>query len=371
MSWNIVEELGLGASVGGRAPRALSFHADAGRILVANLGATSITTALADLNGQILERREILNDIASGPEASLSAVETTFDELITAAGPGSPPIWGVGAGVPGPVEFASGRPIAPPIMPGWDGYPVRDRLAARYNAPAWVDNDVNVMALGELRAGTAHGEDNVLFIKIGTGIGAGLISAGQLHRGSQGAAGDVGHISVVNDPEIVCRCGNIGCLEAVASGYALARQAMQAAHDGSSPWLRAKLLESDHLGAEDINEGAMYGDPTCVRLLTNAGRFIGEMLATVVNFYNPSLIVVGGGVSTMGDRLLATIREVVYSRSLPLATRDLRITPSLLGHNVGVIGAASMVTDELFSPATLAKWVTDRSPVGRPELTEP
>ena len=120
--------------------------------------------------------------------------------------------------MPGPVEFATGRPISPPIMPGWDGYPIRERFAARHGAPVWVDNDVNVLALGEWRSGVAAGHDDVVVVKIGTGIGAGIISGGRLHRGAQGSAGDVGHIQVTDDPAVICRCGNVGCLEALAGG---------------------------------------------------------------------------------------------------------------------------------------------------------
>ena len=129
-------------------------------------------------------------------------------------------LWGGGIGVPGPVEFRTGRPISPPIMPGWDGYPIRARFAARYGVPVWIDNDVNVLALGEWRSGVAVGHDNVVVVKIGTGIGAGIISDGRLHRGAQGSAGDVGHIQVVDDAKVICRCGNVGCLEALAGGAA-------------------------------------------------------------------------------------------------------------------------------------------------------
>ena len=138
-------------------------------------------------------------------------------------------LWGIGIGVPGPVEFETGRPISPPIMPGWDGYPIRERFAERYGAPVWVDNDVNVLALGEWRSGVAAGHDNVVVVKIGTGIGAGIISGGRLHRGAQGSAGDVGHIQVIDDPTVVCRCGNMGCLEALAGGEAIGRAGEAAA----------------------------------------------------------------------------------------------------------------------------------------------
>jgi glucokinase-like ROK family protein len=279
-------------------------------------------------------------------------------------------LWGVGLGIPGPVEFRTGRPISPPIMPGWDGYPIRPRFAEAYDAPVWVDNDVNVLALGEWRSGIAEGHDNVVFVKIGTGIGAGLISDGQLHRGSQGSAGDVGHIQVVDDKSVVCRCGNVGCLEAVAGGEALARSGAAAAREGRSDLLRTAVDQTGTLTAEDVSRAAAFGDPVAVELLQTAGRRIGAMLASVVNFFNPSLIVIGGGVAFSGDHLLASIRETVYRRSLPLATRDLVIKRSSLGGLGGVIGVAAMVVDQLFARECLGRWIEFGSPAGRPEIVE-
>ncbi|MCW3005511.1 MAG: glcK2, partial [Solirubrobacterales bacterium] len=217
-------ELGdAGPSTGGRAPRLLRFRRDAGHLLVADLGATSIDVALADLAGQVLVHVEEPADIGDGPDAVLGRVTELFHELLAGTPRLTSQLWGVGIGVPGPVEFDSGRAVAPPIMPGWDDFPVSDYFRERFGVPVWVDNDVNVMALGELRAGVARGHDNVLFVKMGTGVGAGLVVDGRLHRGSQGSAGDVGHIRVTDDPSVVCRCGKIGCLEAIAGGAALAR----------------------------------------------------------------------------------------------------------------------------------------------------
>ena len=165
------------------------------------------------------------------------------------------------------MEFATGRPISPPIMPGWDGYAIRDRFAARYRAPVWVDNDVNALALGEWRAGVAQGHDNVVVVKIGTGIGAGIISDGRLHRGAQGSAGDVGHIQVSDDRSVVCRCGNTGCLEALAGGDALGLQGEAAARSGRSRRLAAALEEHGAVSAEDVARAAAFGDPVAVELL--------------------------------------------------------------------------------------------------------
>ena len=358
----LVLEGEVGPSTGGRPPRRVSFRADAGHLLVADLGATSIDVAVTDLEGRILGHRDEPADVSAGPERCLSRIEELFDQLTEATRDLPGRLWGVGIGVPGPVEFRSGRPVSPPIMPGWDGYPVRERFADRYGAPVWVDNDVNILALGEWRSGIALGHDNVVIVKIGTGIGAGIISNGRIHRGTQGAAGDVGHIQVVDAASIVCRCGNVGCLEALAGGAALARDGEAAAVSGRSERLRVALEQHGRVTAEDVARAASFGDPVAVNLLQAAGHRVGLMLASVVNFFNPSLIVVGGGVAQSGDQLLAAIRETVYRRSLPLATRDLVVQRSSLGALAGVVGASAMVLEQLFSRDSLARWLSERRP---------
>ena len=368
INFGLVEEGGLGRSTGGRAPRKLRFRAEAGVVLAAEFGATSLSVGVTDLTGRVIEHREEPWDIATGPEPSLARVEELLDALLADREGSDPPVWGVGVGLPGPVEFASGRPVAPPTMPGWDGYPVRDRLAARYNVPVWVDNEVNLMALGEFRGGLGRGVADLIYIKIGSGIGAGLISGGRLHRGAQGCAGDVGHVAVLDDTTIVCRCGKIGCLEAVVGGAALAREAAAAAADGRSPFLAEAALDGHRLEARDVARAAEFGDPIGVDLLTRTGRLVGRTLATLVNFFNPSMIIVGGGVASAGDVLLAAIREAVYQRSLPLATRNLQIAFSPLGVQAGMMGAAFMVSDELFSRQLLGHWISRGKPLGLPEL---
>ena len=360
--YGLVAEGDVGPSTGGRAPRQLRFRADVGHLLVADVGATSIDVAVADLAGAILAHAAEPADVAAGPELVLGRVEELFDECLARAdAPG--PLFGIGIGVPGPVEFDAGRPISPPIMPGWDGYSVPARFA-RYGAPVCVDNDVNVMALGELTSGIGRGRENFIFVKIGTGIGAGIIVRGALYRGTQGCAGDIGHIQVANpDREVVCRCGNVNCLEALAGGFALARDGTEAARDGRSAFLRAVLEEKGILEAVDVASGAAHGDPVSVELLSNAGRLVGQAVATLVNFFNPSLIVIGGGVADAGDGLLATIREVVYRRSLPLSTRNLGINRSALGGRAGVVGAATMVANELFAPDFLPLWLDAGAPI--------
>jgi glucokinase-like ROK family protein len=359
---------GLGASSGGRAPRALRFNAGAGHILVADLGATSIGVGIADLSGTLIAQLEEPADITDGPEAILGRVDELLASLSERADHAVGALWGIGIGVPGPVEFARGRPTSPPIMPGWDGYPVRERFTDRHRVPVWVDNDVNLMALGEYRAGAARGHDAVIFVKIGTGIGAGILIEGKLYRGFNGSAGDVGHIQVTDDPSIVCRCGNRGCLEALAGGAALARAATEAARDGRSRILAQLLAERGRVEAPEVSWAAAHGDMVSRELITTAGRRVGMMVATLVNALNPSLVVIGGGVAGVGDALIASVRETVYARSLPLATRDLRIVRSSLDDAAGRIGATSLVADELFSRIRIATWLPAGSPAGLPEL---
>lgn len=359
-----------GPSTGGRPPRRLAFHEDAGHLLVADLGATSIDVAITSLAGRLIAHRSEAADVGLGPERILARVDELFRALIAETRDAPGELWAIGIGVPGSVEFRTGRPISP-IMPGWDGFPIRESFAERYRVPVWVDNDVNVLALGEVRAGLAGGHENVVVIKLGTGIGAGIISEGRLHRGAQGSAGDVGHIQVTDDPSVVCRCGNRGCLEALAGGAAIARDGEAAARDGRSPRLGAALRAKGAVTAVDVARAAAHGDPIAVDILQAAGRRVGAMLASIVNFFNPSLIVIGGGVAGSGDHLLASIRETVYRRSLPLATRDLLIQRSTLGELAGVIGVSAMVVDQLFSREALARWVETGSPAGMSGVAEP
>ncbi len=350
----------LAPSTGGRPPRTLEFCADAGHLLVADIGATSIDVALADLSGRILRHEGEPADVASGPEVILARVESMFRALLD-GWEATGPIWGLGIGVPGPVEFRTGHPISPPIMPGWDGFPVRQYFTERFGAPVWVDNDVNIMALGEWRSGVARGHENVIFVKIGTGIGSGIISDGVIHRGAQGSAGDIGHVQIVEERSMVCRCGKVGCLEALAGGGALARDGAVLAANGNQRLARV-LAENGAVTAADVGHAASIGDSDSVELLQASGRYVGQALAGLVNFFNPSLIVLGGGVASSGAVYLAIIRQTIYERSAPLATRDLVVHLSRLRDKAGVTGAASMVLDQLFSATRLEQWVDQGHP---------
>ena len=357
MDIGLVSEAGTGRSTGGRAPREVRFRREAGAVVGVNLGATSIDISVTDLAGEPLATYEEAWDIARGPKATLDRVETLIEQIVTDSPVSQADIVGIGVGLPGPVESATGRPISPPIMPGWNNYPVRDRLAGHFGVDVVVDNEVNTMALGEHRAGLARGVDNFVFVKVGTGVGAGIFAHGLLYRGADGAAGDIGHIAVEGGSTVLCRCGRYGCLEAYAGGAALARQAQEAAETGESKYLAERLSASDGpLSAEDISSGASAGDPVCLRLLHQAAWRLGQAMSGCVNFFNPALIVFGGGVSRAGDLLLPGIRQAVLELSLPLATRNLRVDITRLGDTAGTIGAAFAVIDELLRADRFEWW---------------
>ena len=331
----LVYEAGGNPSTGGRPATVLAFNRNAGVVLVGDLGATHARVAVSDLGGTPLAERASDLDIALGPKAALEWVSERFTELLDEIGRSSADVRGIGVGVPGPVEFDSGRPANPPIMPGWDDYPIPEWFASRYDAPVLVDNDVNIMARGEHWIHWRE-TDHLLLIKVGTGIGCGIVADGHIHRGARGAAGDIGHIRATDREDIVCRCGNIGCLEAVAGGQALAQRLADAGEDASHSRDVVRLVQGGHAGA--------------IRMVRDAGRTLGEVLAGTVNFFNPAVIVIGGDIAEAHAQLLAGVREGIFSRSLPLATRDLRIVPCRLGDRAGVIGAAIMVIEHVLSP---------------------
>ena len=357
MEIGLVCDAGTGRSTGGRAPREVRFRKEAAAVVGVNLGATSIEMAVTDLAGEPLATYEEDWDIARGPGETLDRVEALVEQLVADSPVAQADITGLGVGLPGPVEFASGRTISPPIMPGWNDFPVRDRLAGRFGVDVVVDNDVNTMAIGEQRAGLARGASNFVFVKVGTGIGAGVFSNGVLHRGADGAAGDIGHIAVEGGSTVLCRCGRRGCLEAYAGGRALGQQAQEAAGTGQSMYLAGLLNTTDRpLTAADISAGASAGDETCLQLLRQAAWRLGQAMSGCVNFFNPSLIVFGGGVARAGDLLLPGIRQAVLELSLPLATRNLRIDITRLGEAAGTIGAAFAVIDQLLRADRFEWW---------------
>ncbi|HEU4464919.1 MAG TPA: ROK family protein [Agromyces sp.] len=349
-----------GPSSGGRAPRTLRFRSEQGRIIVAAFGALHIRVGIASLDGDIIDDRHTEWDIARGPAETIDRALAMLDEIL--AGHDDVPVWGVAVGIPGPVDFDSGRPVAPPIMPGWNGFDMRRRFEERFDAPVWVDNDVNLLAFSE-RSRRPDERLDLIFFKVGTGIGAGLLSQGRIHRGANGAAGDVGHVRV-RDSESPCRCGKVGCLEAEAGGWALVRDADRAVEDGATGALAKLVADGTPLTPQLIAMSAMNGDALAISLIQRSARLVGESIAALVNMFNPAVIVVGGAVSSAGEVFLAEVRQRVYELSLPLATRDLAIVRSLGDEREPLRGGAEMVREQLFE-ATFPRWFAEGRPLIR------
>ena len=328
-------ESGDGASTGGRPPVVLALNGAAGVVLVADFGATHCRLAVVNLHGAVASERSADLSIAEGPRVVFEWMAATFAELLQHTGRHREDVRALGMGLPGPVEFATGKAVNPPIMPGWHDVAVPDLVRAYFDVPVLVDNDVNIMALGEYWTDWQDTAADLVFVKVGTGIGAGVVAGGRIHRGAQGAAGDIGHIRLSDHADVVCRCGNRGCVEALAGGWALAHQ------------LREVGLPAAN--SRDVVELIRTGDATAARLVRDAGRMLGEVLAGVVNFFNPTVMVIGGDVAEADHQLLAGIREVVYQRSTALATRHLQIVRSRLSDRAGINGAAVMAIEHILS----------------------
>jgi predicted NBD/HSP70 family sugar kinase len=328
-------------STGGRPSLRLEFDTGHAVVLAADLDTTHARVAVLDLAGGILAERTGGLRIADGPEPVLDRLGAWFAGLLAESGADPATVCGVGLSVPGPVDWESGLVVKPPIMPGWDGYPVRDRMRQALGAhaaippglPVLVDNDANLMALGEQRAGFPDCGAFVL-VKVSTGIGAGVVVGGSVFRGIDGGAGDLGHIRLHDEPAARCMCGSHGCLAAVASGRAVAGQ------------LSALGVPAE--SAADVRRHLDAGQPEAVRLAREAGQRCGEVLVTVVTLINPGVLVIAGELAQ--DHFLTGVRELLYQRALPRATRNLEVVTSRLGDHAGLAGTSAMVVEHLYAP---------------------
>ncbi|AMB42113.1 MULTISPECIES: ROK family transcriptional regulator [Paenarthrobacter] len=333
-----IAPVGDAASTGGRPPARVAFNPSARVVAAGDIGATHATVAVVDLAGTTLAKAREKIQIADGPESVLDWLTEAVSSLLSKLQRAPEDLIAVGIGLPGPVEHSTGKPSQPPIMPGWDGFDVPGYVQGTFDVAVLVDNDVNIMALGE-RAACWPQTDNMLFLKVATGIGSGIISSGQLQRGEKGTAGDVGHIAVNRAAGIACRCGNIGCLEAIAGRPAVARALRAAGVDVPN--------DSDVMAL--VRQGNILASQT----MRQAGRDIGEVLNMCVSLLNPAVIVIGGSMAEAGEQLIAGIREVVYARSTPLATQDLSIVQARTGAEAGITGAAIMALDHVLAPENL------------------
>jgi glucokinase-like ROK family protein len=340
----------------GRNRQLLKFAKNNGFIIAIDLGATSLNVGLCNLDAEIIDLSSKAVLVNNGPKKIMKEINNFIEDLLKVNKLADKKIFGIGMGVPGPVEFSKGLPVSPPIMPGWHLYPLKKILQEKYSCPAFIDNDVNVMAVGEKHAGLAQDVSNFIFIKIGTGIGAGIICEDELYRGSKGCAGDIGHIAIDGEKEL-CPCGNRGCLEIVAAGPAIAKKAKKAAQNKESEILESMLKERGELTAKDVGEALKRSDRAAVEIVKNSGQKIGGVVSRLVNFYNPSLIIIGGGVANLGNYLISAIKEEVLRRSTSLAVQDLEVELSQRNDEVAVIGAAAMAVNEIYSHDNVTEMV--------------
>jgi len=341
-------ELGLIApatsatSTGGRPSARLLLNEESYVVAGVDFGATHAVASLADLSGKILVSIDTKRLISDGPEVCLRWMIEEIRHLLAGLKIDEDRLLAIGIGVPGPVEHESGKPANPPIMPGWDGFDIPARVNQDLKAKVLVDNDVNVMSVGE-RHLTYPDVDHLIFLKAATGIGSGIISDGRLQRGSQGTAGDIGHVRVSRGDNIACRCGNYGCLEAVAGSPAVIKNV----NDAGLPVRNMS----------DLVDATKRSKVEAIQAVRQAGRDIGEVLSTCVSLMNPSIIVIGGSMASAGEHLIAGVREAVYSRSMPLASESLSIVQSKAGKEVGIIGASVMAIEHVLDAETIDQMV--------------
>ncbi|MCX5263378.1 ROK family protein [Streptomyces sp. NBC_00199] len=325
--------------LGGRPSITLEFDDAHAVVLAADLDTRHARAAVLTLTGEILAECGGTLVVEDGPDAVLGALGGWFADLLEKAGHRPEEVCGIGLGVPGPVDSGTGRVVQPPIMPGWDGYDIRGRLSRAFTeragapaaVPVLVDNDANLMAYGEQRTGHPDCSAFVL-VKVSTGIGAGVVVDGAIFRGVDGGAGDIGHIRVGADA--LCRCGSHGCLAAVASGGAVARRLAEAGVPAAS--------------GSDVRDLLAAGHPEAAALAREAGRRVGDVLATVVTLLNPGVLMIAGDLA--GTAFLTGVRELLYQRALPRSTARLDVVTSRLGERAGLVGAGALVVEHLYAP---------------------
>jgi predicted NBD/HSP70 family sugar kinase len=334
----LIEESEVTEASGGRPARVLQLNADFGIVLAADVGESVVRIAATNLAPRILSEATIDIDVATGPSEILSAIVGAGQKLLKEIGASDRALLGAGLSLPAPVNHLAGRVVGPSVMRGWDDFDICGFLSAALGAPAFVDNDVNLMALTEYRAHWRD-VDHFLFIKAGTGIGSGIITDHKIYRGGRGASGDIGHIQFDAPDAPLCRCGKLGCVEARAAGWAIARD------------LRARGFAAQD--GRDVIALLEKGEPDCIQRVREAGRVLGEVAADVVSVLNPTTIVIGGVLSRAGEHLLAGVRELIYRRCLPLALEGLGVFAARSDDRAGILGAAHLVIDAALSSAAL------------------
>jgi glucokinase len=310
--------------------------------LAIDLGGTKLLVGLVDHHGHVLARERIATP-PGGPAVVARAIRALARSLRANAGAAGATIAGAGVAVAGPTDHERGMIYDPPNLTGWGRETSFGPLLAReLEETVQIENDANAAALGEAWVGAGRGVADLVYITVSTGIGGGLILGGRLHRGANGTAGEIGHV-VVDPDGPQCHCGNRGCLEMLASGTALARQAREAVGRGAPTSLQALAAHPDEITARAVARAARDGDALAATLYRDAGSRIGIALANLVALLNPKMIIVGGGVSHAGDLLLHPLREAIRARVYPRPALGVVVAPAALGDDVGIIGAAALV----------------------------
>src|SRR2546430_1280807 len=336
---NIVRELKDGGTVevtptsaGGRRARSVSLSGDAGIVVGVDFGHSHLRVAVGNLAHQVLAEKSEPVDVDASAAEGFDRAEQLVGQLIEATGIGRDKVIGVGGGVPGPTRRSSDLLGSSAILPGWGGVNPREELAVRLGMSVHVDNDANLGALGELVWGGGRGVRDLAYIKVASGVGAGLVIDGRIYRGPGGTAGEIGHITL-DESGPVCRCGNRGCLETfTAARYVL------------------ELLRASHgpdLTVPKMVQLAREGDPGCRRVIADVGRHVGMGVANLCNVLNPSRVVLGGDLAEAGELELGPMRESVARYAIPSAARQLSVVPGGLGARAEVLGALALVLSEM------------------------
>jgi glucokinase-like ROK family protein len=342
----LVKTLGAGDSRGGRKPILLGFEDDAYLIVGADMGATHISIAVTDLGGNIRAWRSVACPIRSEPERVLEVLRTTIAACLASIPHRTAPLVGIGVAVPCPVDLKSKR-LSPTVLPEWDGIDIAGRLQAAFQVPVFLDNDANLGALAELWWDPAHRGKELTYIKLGTGIGAGHILSGEIYRGSNGVAGELGHIAIdLNGP--LCACGLRGCLTTFVGAKALVARVETALRTAPSSRLSGGTLDVSR-----IAQAAVDGDPVALQVVGEAGRHLGSAVASLVNLLNPGVVVIGGALSRAGELLLGPIRAIVQGRAFGSSAESVEITTSQLGERAIALGAATLVLQAALANPTV------------------
>lgn len=321
----------------GRKPIVLEINSERGYVAGIDMGVTHVTILVANFAAHVIRDGEWPINVDDGPEAVLKQIDAHLREVLNEEGLKVEDLKAICLGVPGPVVLEGGMVSEPPIMPGWDKFPIKKYVKTFWKVPFTLGNDAELGAIGEWAYGAGRGEKNLAYIKVGRGIGAGLLLDGQIYHGADGSAGEIGHITIEENGPL-CSCGNRGCLEAMAGGNAVARIAMDYVKRGHRTEL-SRIHPVESIQSHDVITAACSGDLVAQQILSEAGAHLGTAISSLVNLFNPSMVIIGGGVSQIGDLLLEPIRRTVPKRSLKMAAARLRISTSLLGKRSSGMGA--------------------------------